>query len=89
MSFSSLNLTEAASQRRAKNVATLGPASNTDQVIRDMIRAGVSLPALQRLMGHAYIHTTLVYIHLTPQDVFAEYARAVERRLKPAPPKLP
>jgi site-specific recombinase XerD len=45
----------------------------------DMIRAGVSLPALQRLMGHAYIHTTLLYIQLTPQDVFAEYARAVER----------
>lgn len=55
----------------------------------DMIRAGVSLPALQRLMGHAYIHTTLVYIHLTPQDVFAEYARAVERMLQPGPPPLP
>jgi integrase len=26
----------------------------------DMIRAGVSLPAPQRRMGHAYIHTTLV-----------------------------
>jgi integrase len=56
---------------------------------RDMIRAGVSLPALQRLMGHAHIHTTLVYIHLTAQDVFAEYARAVERMLPPAPPAQP
>ena len=46
-------------------------------------------PALQRLMGHAYIHTTLVYIHLTPQDVFAEYARAVERMAQAAPLKLP
>lgn len=45
----------------------------------DMIRAGVSLPALMRLMGHAHIHTTLLYIQLTPQDVFAEYLRAVER----------
>jgi integrase/recombinase XerC len=45
----------------------------------DMIRAGLSLPALQKLMGHAYIHTTLLYVQLTPQDVFAEYARAVER----------
>lgn len=43
----------------------------------DMVRAGVSLPALMRLMGHAHIHTTLLYIHMTPQDVFAEYARAV------------
>jgi integrase len=45
----------------------------------DMVRAGVSLPALMRLMGHAHIHTTLLYIQLTPQDVFAEYTRAVER----------
>jgi integrase len=43
----------------------------------DMVRAGVSLPALMRLMGHAHIHTTLLYIQLTPQDVFDEYTRAV------------
>jgi integrase len=54
----------------------------------DMIRAGVSLPALQRLMGHAYIHTTLLYVQLTPKDVFAEYARAVGRIAKPEPPPL-
>lgn len=55
----------------------------------DMIRAGVSLPALQRLMGHAFIHTTLLYIQLTPQDVFAEYTRAVERIAKNRLPPLP
>jgi len=54
----------------------------------DMIRAGVSLPALQRLMGHVYIHTTLLYIQLTPQDVFAEYARAVERIARLEQPPL-
>lgn len=54
----------------------------------DMIRAGVSLPALMRLMGHAHIHTTLLYIQLTPQDVFAEYARAVEQMAKLQPPPL-
>ena len=48
----------------------------------DMIRAGVSLPALMRLMGHAQIHTTLLYIQLTPQDVFAEYLRAVAQMVK-------
>jgi hypothetical protein len=41
-----------------------------------------------RLMGHAHIHTTLRYIQLTPQDVFAEYARAVERMAKPEQPPL-
>jgi pyruvate kinase len=46
MSFAALNLTESASQRRAKIVATLGPASNTEPVIRDMIRAGVDVVRL-------------------------------------------
>jgi site-specific recombinase XerD len=54
----------------------------------DMIRAGVSLPALMRLMGHAYIHTTLLYVQLTPQDVFAEYARAVEQIARLQQPPL-
>ena len=54
----------------------------------DMIRAGVSLPALMRLMGHAHIHTTLLYIQLTPQDVFAEYARAVAQIAAPEQPPL-
>ncbi len=31
----------------------------------DMIRGGVSLPALMQLMGHSQIQTTLVYIQLT------------------------
>ena len=54
----------------------------------DMIRAGVSLPALMKLMGHAHIHTTLLYIQLTPQDVFTEYTRAVERMAQLAQPPL-
>jgi site-specific recombinase XerD len=50
----------------------------------DMIRAGVSLPALQRLMGHSNIETTLLYIQISPQDVYAEYARAVAKQGTPA-----
>ena len=50
----------------------------------DMIRAGVSLPALQRLMGHANIETTLLYIQISPQDVYEEYARAVAKLATPA-----
>jgi integrase len=50
----------------------------------DMIRAGVSLPALQRLMGHRNIETTLLYIQISPQDVYAEYARAVAKQVAPA-----
>lgn len=46
----------------------------------DMIRAGVSLPALMRLMGHSQIHTTMIYVQLSPQDVWSEYHRALEKR---------
>lgn len=45
----------------------------------DMARAGVRLPILQRLMGHADGKTTLQYIHLSMTDIAAEYARAVEQ----------
>jgi integrase/recombinase XerD len=48
----------------------------------DMIRAGISLPSLMHLMGHARIHTTMLYIHLSPQDVWAEYTRAVQNRIR-------
>ena len=54
----------------------------------DMVRAGISLPALQRLMGHAYIQTTMVYVQLAPQDVWREYARAVENRAHWCPNNL-
>jgi integrase/recombinase XerD len=46
----------------------------------DMVRAGMSLPALQRLMGYSQIATTMLYVELAPQDVWREYARAIEKR---------
>ena len=46
----------------------------------DMVRAGMSLPALQQLMGHSQIATTMLYVELAPQDVWREYTRAIEKR---------
>lgn len=43
----------------------------------DMTRAGVRLPILQRLMGHADFKTTLGYVRLSLADVAEEYHRAL------------
>ena len=51
----------------------------------DMIRAGMSLPALMKLMGHSDIQTTLLYVQVTPQDVYLQYARAVAQHIRPLP----
>lgn len=55
----------------------------------DMVRAGISLPALQHLMGHSQIHTTMLYVQLAPQDVWREYARAVDNRTRLSTPPIP
>jgi len=52
----------------------------------DMIRAGLSLPALMQLMGHAQIQTTVVYVRITPQDVYQQYVRAVAQLVRHVPP---
>lgn len=74
--------------RTASGVPEANPHRFRHTFGSDMIRAGVSLPALMRLMGHQHIHTTLLYIQLTPQDVFAEYTRAVAQITKPEQPEL-
>jgi len=51
----------------------------------DMLRGGISLPALMQLMGHADIQTTLHYVQITPQDVYRQYARAVAQQVRPLP----
>jgi integrase len=43
----------------------------------DMARAGVRLPILQKMMGHADAKTTLQYIQLSLADIADEYRRAI------------
>lgn len=44
----------------------------------NLIRQKVPLPVVQRLMGHASIDTTLLYINLSLEDVTDEYHRAMD-----------
>jgi len=37
------------------------------------IRRGISLPSLQRLLGHEHLATTELYLNLSPEDVISEY----------------
>jgi site-specific recombinase XerD len=71
--------------RRATGVKLANPHRFRHTFASDMVRAGVSLPALMQLMGHAQIQTTLVYMQVTPLEVYQQYARAVAQLTRPAP----
>ena len=53
-----------------------------------MLRAGVSLPALMKMLGHRSANMTLRYVEITQQDLQREFHRAREnpRHLVPVPP---
>jgi site-specific recombinase XerD len=72
--------------RRATGVVQANPHRFRHTFASDMVRAGISLPALMRLMGHAYIQTTMVYVQLSPRDVWEQYARAVAQHIRSVPP---
>jgi len=72
--------------RHSTGVTKANPHRFRHTFASDMIRAGISLPALMQLMGHAQIQTTMVYLRLTPQDVREQYARAVAQLIRPTPP---
>ena len=45
------------------------------------LRLGISLPSLQRLLGHTDIRTTQVYLHLTIDDIKKEYREKFETKV--------
>jgi integrase/recombinase XerD len=71
--------------RRITGVTIANPHRFRHTFASDMLRAGVSLPALMQLMGHAYIQTTLIYVQVTPLEVYQQYARAVAQHIRPLP----
>src|SRR5438132_1505754 len=71
--------------RQTTSIPLANPHRFRHSFASDIIRAGMSLPALMQLMGHADIQTTLLYVSVTPQDVYLEYARAVAQHVRPLP----
>jgi site-specific recombinase XerD len=71
--------------RQTTDVKIANPHRFRHTFAADMVRAGVSLPALMQLMGHAQIQTTLVYMQVTPLEVYLQYARAITQHIRPMP----
>ena len=51
----------------------------------EMLRLGVSLPALMQLLGHKDIRMTMRYLEVTPQDLHREFHTARQRATPPHP----
>jgi len=75
--------------RRLSEVAKANPHRFRHTFGADMVRAGISLPALMKLMGHAHIHTTMLYVQLSIQDVWREFHRVIDNRDRPPFPEVP
>jgi site-specific recombinase XerC len=52
------------------------PFGRVAKLLSTSSSAGIDLLALRELMGHANPETTAAYVHLSPQTLAAEYARA-------------
>lgn len=75
--------------RRSTNVPQANPHRFRHTFGSDMVRAGISLPALMHLMGHAHFQTTMLYVKLCPQDVWREFRRATHNRPRLSYPEKP
>ncbi len=67
-------------QRLVKRVAGRSKISRpvTPHVLRHTfavtaVQKGISLPALQRLLGHDHLTTTEIYLNLSPEEVIREF----------------
>lgn len=82
-------LSDAATQAGIK--AHIVPHQMRHTYATSMLRAGVSLPALMKLLGHRTANMTLRYVEITQKDLQREFHLAQQnpRHLIPIPASLP
>jgi len=66
--------------RKRSSVARANPHRFRHTFAVDMVRSGMSVPALMRLMGHSHIEMTLRYVNLSAEDIRDEFLAALRRR---------
>jgi integrase/recombinase XerD len=78
--YDTVGMTPRTMQRLVKAMATRAHIRRpvTPHVLRHTfavtaIQKGISLPALQRLLGHDRLTTTEIYLNLSPEDVVREF----------------
>jgi site-specific recombinase XerD len=74
--------------RRRSRVPLANPHRLRHTFGSDMVSAGISLPALMHLMGHSHIETTMLYVQLSPQEVWRQFHLAICKR-NPSDAHLP
>lgn len=64
--------------RKVSGISKANPHRFRHAFGTSMARQGVSLPALQKMMGHSDFQITLQYINLSTQDIDSQYHQAIQ-----------
>jgi len=81
--FDALRRALAQAAQRAGCSSQVVPHRLRHSFATEMLRLGVSLPALMQLLGHKNIHMTLRYVQVTQQDLQREFHQARQRAAQP------
>lgn len=65
-------------QQRKKTIKKANPHLFRHTFATNLIQQGVSLPVVQKLLGHSDIEVTMGYVHLSLEDVSREYHQAIK-----------
>lgn len=65
--------------RKVSEIHSANPHRFRHTFAVSMIRAGISIPALMKLMGHSNVQTTMKYVNLFAEDIRNEFNNAVAK----------